>query len=459
MQASTQLPAGPRSALLATLDLIRDPYEAQRKLRRRYGDVMLFPALNGQVVLGLTPSFAKAIFTADPEHFGSWATDTLIAVVGRESLLVSEGERHKRDRKLLTPPFHGARMRAYGEQIRALARTHFEARLTPLAMVNTHGMATKITIDVILGTVFGVSHERSYDEGRAILNDIIADFSPAILFTKRLHLPFFPPWRRYLATRARFNRWLKEQIANARKRASESQQKDESVLGLMLDARYDDGSSMADEEIAMQLLTLLIAGHETTSISIAWAVHWLLHHPNALARVRGEIDALGPDADPEAIAKLPYLSAVCDETLRLHPIVTEVLRTVRKPLRVPMPDGKDIEVPVGVGVGVGIATIHEDPSIYGDPHAFRPERFFSRKYGPFEYLPFGGGHRRCIGAAFAQYEMKIVLATLMTEWNIELMRGAPEKPIRRNVTMAPQYGVPIRVVGRRAQAPMTAACA
>jgi cytochrome P450 len=442
------LPPGPRSALIATVDLIRDPYEAQRKLRARYGDVMVFPALNGQVVFGLTPAFAKAVFTADPEHFGSWATDTLVAVLGRESLLVSEGEPHKRDRKLLTPPFHGARMRTYGEQIRSLARTNFTARLSSLTMVNTHEIATKITIDVILGTVFGVNHAHTYEEGRAILGAIIDDFRPSILFTKRLHVPFFPPWQRYLRTRERFNRWLKEQIEAARKR-NHTNQKDESVLGLMLEARYDDGSPMGDDEIAVQLLTLLIAGHETTSISIAWAVHWLLHHPDALARVRAEVDALGPDADPEAISKLPYLTAVCDETLRLHPIVTEVLRTVRKPLRVPGPGREEIEVPAGFGVGVGIATIHEDPAIYKEPHAFRPERFLERKYGPFEFLPFGGGHRRCIGAAFAQYEMKLVLATLISEWNIELMRSTPEKPIRRSVTMGPEYGVPIRVIGKR----------
>ncbi|MDQ3035426.1 MAG: cytochrome P450 [Myxococcota bacterium] len=445
------LPPGPRSSLLATMQIIRDPYATQRALRARYGDVVTFPSLNGVLVLGHTPAFAKAVFTADPDRFGAWATETLSAVLEPRSLLVSSGEQHKRDRKLLTPPFHGARMRAYGTQTRALARAGLDARFAPGAQVTTQDVTTAITLDVILATVFGVQPGPAEDEGRAILGQVVREFHPAILFTKKLHTTLFPPWRRFLVTRERFRAWLGARIAEAHERMRAGAG-DESVLGLMLAARYDDGTEMSDSDIAVQLVTLLIAGHETTSIALAWAVHWLLRDPAALARLRAELDALGPDADPESIAKLPYLGAVCDETMRMNPIITEVLRALKKPLRVPGPDGAEIEVPAGIGVGVGIAAIHEDPAIYPEPHRFRPERFLERKYGPFEHLPFGGGHRRCIGAAFAMYEMKLVLATMVSEWNLELARPGAERPVRRNVTMGPEHGVPIRVLGRRAVA-------
>jgi cytochrome P450 len=174
-------------------------------------------------------------------------------------------------------------------------------------------------------------------------------------------------------------------------------------------------------------------------------VHWLGRDPEALARVRAEIDGVGIDADPELVARLPYLSAVCDETLRLHPIVTENLRLLRRPFEI-----GGYTLPVGMGIGVAIAEIHTDPSIYEAPHAFRPERFVDRRFSAFEHLPFGGGHRRCIGAAFADYEMRLALAVLVDGWELELV-DRDERPVRRSVTMGPARGVPVRVIGRRAR--------
>jgi cytochrome P450 len=435
--AHPSLPPGPRSALLATIGLIRDPYAMQRSLRARYGKLVTFPSLNGKLVLGLSPEHAKAVFTAPPETFTTFATDTIAEVVEPESLLVSDGARHKRDRKLLTPPFHGARMRAYGDAMQEIARARVE-RWRVGDVVRMHDEATAMTLDVILRSVFGVATGPELDRGRAILGQVVHHFRPSILFTRRLHTPLFPAWRAFLRTREELRAWLQQRIDQAR-----AEGPGEDLLGLMLAARYDDGSAMSDREIAVQLVTLLIAGHETTSIALTWAVYWLLRHPAALARLRDELDALGPEPEPEAVAKLPFLGAVCDEAMRLHVIVPEVLRGLKKPLVM-----GHHEIPAGFGVGVGIAAIHEDPAIYPEPHAFRPERFLERKFGPFEHLPFGGGHRRCIGAAFALYEMKLVLATVTS--SLELASAGPEeRPVRRNVTMAPAHGVPVRVVGRR----------
>ncbi len=207
-------------------------------------------------------------------------------------------------------------------------------------------------------------------------------------------------------------------------------------------ARYDDGTALTEEDLRAHLVTLLFAGHETTAISLAWAVHWLWRNPDLLDELRAEITDAGPDAPPEDIAKLPLLCAVCDETLRLHPIVTENLRLLRKPLKV-----GDYTVPEGIGVGVAIAIIHEDPDLYPEPQAFRPHRFLDRKFNAFEFLPFGGGHRRCIGASFAHYEMRLAIATLVTSGiDLELLEP-DEQPRRRSVTMGPARGVPVRVRG------------
>jgi cytochrome P450 len=296
----------------------------------------------------------------------------------------------------------------------------------------------EVTVDIILRAVFGVSEGPGLDEGRRILAELLAVFSPAILFTKATHSALFPPWRRWSAGKARFQAWAEARIAEARTREG-----GEDVLSMMVAARYDDGSAMTDEEIGTQMATLLFAGHETTAIALSWAVHWLHRNPATLARLREEIASLGPSPEAEAIAKLPYLGAVCDETLRLHPIVTENLRQLKKPLRV-----GEHEIPAGVGVGVAIAAIHEDPALYPEPQAFKPERFLERRYTAFEHLPFGGGHRRCIGAAFAEHEMRIVLATLVSGWDLELLRP-DEKPVRRSITLGPEHGVPVRVIGAR----------
>lgn len=173
-------------------------------------------------------------------------------------------------------------------------------------------------------------------------------------------------------------------------------------------------------------------------------MYWLLRHPQALTRVREEVVGAGEGAELERLA---YLSAVCNETLRMHPIAPDLVRNVVTPLRV-----QGVEVPAGYGVGIPVCLLHGDAELYPEPQAFRPERFLERRYGPFEFLPFGGGHRRCLGAAFAEYEMRVVLATLLPRFELELTSSEPERPVRRNVTIGPEHGVPLRVLSRLAEA-------
>jgi cytochrome P450 len=200
---------------------------------------------------------------------------------------------------------------------------------------------------------------------------------------------------------------------------------------------------MSDGEVRDQLITLLAAGHETTATALAWALYWTHRDPSIAADLRAELAGLGPGAEPDAIAALPRLDAVCTETLRLHPIVPDVTRRLRAPLRL-----GDRLIPANAGAGVTTTTMHSDPLLYPEPERFKATRFLGTKPPMFGYTPFGGGSRRCLGAAFATYEMKLVLATLLATFELEL-RDRDVVPFRRNVTMGPRGGVRMRVLRRR----------
>jgi cytochrome P450 len=214
------------------------------------------------------------------------------------------------------------------------------------------------------------------------------------------------------------------------------------ILSLLLAARHEDGSGLDDQAIFEQLVTLLFAGHSTTAMSLTWALHRLLDEPAVLSRLTAEVAALGKDVDPEALAKAPYLEAVCSETLRLYPAALSAGRKLLNPLEV-----AGYALPAGSGVIVSILLAHYNPEVFPEPTRFRPERFLDRTYTPFEYLPFGGGSRRCIGAAFGLYEMKIVLGTLLQRF---VFQRASNKPvhIRSFVGTEPSRPIGLRVAAR-----------
>jgi cytochrome P450 len=207
---------------------------------------------------------------------------------------------------------------------------------------------------------------------------------------------------------------------------------------------------MTAGEIRDQLFTMLIAGHETTAVSLAWAVYWMLREPASLARLRAEL-AQNEGAPPETTLRLPYLSAFVRETLRIEPVVTDVPRICRKPFEL-----GSWTVPAGELVTVNIAALHADPAIYPEPERFRPERFLERKFHAGEFVPFGGGHRRCLGAAFAEAELAVAVSTIARDWDLMLADREPERSVRRNVTMGPARGVRVKVARRRAPSVATA---
>ncbi len=428
---------GPDPLPVATLRFARDPYSYFDSCRRRLGPVFQSWLAGHRIVLSGEPEHVRTIFGADHDTAGAFNPGHLEALLGKHSLILIDGASHHRERKLLTPPLHGARMRSYAGIIRdsSLRRAAHWRVGAPLVMQEaTQGMS----IDVIVKAVFGVQDPaRAAAFESALLGTIDAVWMPAVLI-RGLQRDLGPltPWSRFVRARARADALIREQIAARRLDPT-----GDDILGLMITARYEDGEGMSDAQIRDELITLLAAGHETTAIALAWAMYWLHRHPDTLERLRAELASAGDSLD--AIASLPYLEAVCHETLRLYPIVPLAPRTLRQPMIL-----GEHTLPTGTHVGACMAVLHRHPDLYPEPDVFRPERWLSRAarpgglaFSPWEFAPFGGGIRRCIGAAFALYEMKHALAALLPRHRFRLLDDHPVRPVRRNITLGPRGGV------------------
>ena len=437
-----RLPPGPRGSVVQMLRYARDPLGFYADCARRFGDVFTVPTVLGPLVVCGDPEGVRSIFALPPESFSRWSTDSVSPLLGEASLLLSGGGRHARDRKLLTPPFHGERMRAYGAVMRAAALRE-AASWASGAAFSMQEAGSAISIDVILRAVFGVDEAAGLDPLRAAVLGALAAMSPLLMLFPALRRRFggVGPYARMLRVRDRLDALIYGAIARRRARGDGD---GDDILGLLSSARYDDGSAMTDREIRDQLLTLVFAGHETSGIALAWAINWLERTPSVRDHLVAELSALGDDPAPAALAAAPYLEAVCLETLRLYPVVAEVVRLLRAPLTLAA-----WTIPAGVAISAGIALVHARAELYPAPQAFRPERFLERRFAPHEYLPFGGGARRCIGAAFGLYEMKVVLGTLLTRYRFRLVRDEPERPVMRNLAMGPKRRVCVTASPRR----------
>jgi len=435
------LPAGPRSKWLTTYQIMTGGPPVMERFRDRYGDPFLLRSLNGELVTTGRPELVREIFTADPDDYLAFASDPLTPLIGAESILISSGPQHRRERRLLAPPFLGSRMRSLGpSMVRATERRI--AHLRPGDEFSAVDLTQAISLDVILEAVFGVEEPDRIELYHGSIIELMNAVNPVFLFAKPLQRSVFGrgPWAHFVRLRERALQLLQEQIDRVRPMAD---QRDD-VLSGMLRLEYEDGSRPSDDFIKSQLVTFLAAGHETTGIALAWALDWVWRTPGVLERLRSEVESASPGFDAAVVAEVPYLEAVCQETLRIHPILPEVMRT----LRVPRTFG-GFEVPAGAGLCASISLVHSNPELYPEPERFRPDRFLERKFTPFEYLPFGGGARRCLGSSLANYEMALALATITRDLELELVAEKPPVAVRRNVTMGPEGGVRMRVRERR----------
>lgn len=450
MTEHVSVPPGPRGAPIQSLRYMRDPYGYYERNRARFGDLFTIPTLNGTLVVTLTPEGAQEILAAPSDAFVTgFGLDAIIPFVGRNSLFAVSGERHRQERKLLSPAFHGRRMRAYADTARQSALREAESWV-PGAEIRLLEAMQRLALDVVIQAVFGVQSMERVEAFRSAVRSAVSEVNPLPIFFRFLQHEFggVGPWARFRREMTRLDDLLYEQIALCRQSSSES----EDVLSALVRAESDEPETVSDARIRDHLLTLLVAGHETTATALTWALLEVHRHPDVRERILDELGALGPDPSPEALVELPYLDALCCEALRLHPIVPEFFRTVRTSW-----EFGGYTIPAGISVAGSILMIHRDETLYPEPDHFRPERFLERRFAPHEFAAFGGGFRRCLGAAFALSEMKIALGTLLPRFELELVEPAMPRTVFRSVILAPEGGVPARVVRRLDRAPRRAA--
>ncbi len=439
----TALPPGPSSTILSTWHVGLHPFTFYKDCLEQYGDPFTITAFNGTVVCTGKPEGARQVFEADPDTFLPFGVEAAAPIIGEDSIFMLSGERHRRERKLLAPPFHGRRMKAYAGEMQAAALRRV-ASWQPGQRLSLQKELQHIALEIILRAVFGAREGDDLERYEKTVREAIDAVSPSFLFFKFLQHEFggLSPWARFKKTSDALKALLAETIT--RRRAGDGAGED--ILSLLVQATYDDGSSMTDTQIISEMITLMSAGHETTGVSMSWAFDHLCRDPDQLRRLQEELDALGPDPAPDTYeGRLPFLNAVIQETLRLHPVLSDVIRLLDRPF-----DLLGHTLPAGVAIAVVPWLTHRDPSIFEEPDAFKPERFIDRTWSPYEYIPFGGPPRRCIGSAFAQTEMRIVLGTLFSRCRFTLVDDEPAEPKRLNAVMGPESGIPVIYEGPRA---------
>ncbi|MFO0578921.1 MAG: cytochrome P450 [Polyangia bacterium] len=442
------LPPGPSShALVQTWQWIRSPYAFLEDCAARFGETFQMTLSGfGTAVVVSNPDDIKEVFAASPDVLlGGKSNAVLRPFVGSNSLLILDGSEHQRQRKLLMPSFHGERMQAYGQTMLDLADAAIDA--WPLQQtLRLHPEFQAITLRVILRTILGVAEgdrlQRLYEEVR---NGVEVASNPLLLFPfAQRDLGAWSPWGKFKRMSNTVDEMLRQEIDERRQRGGAEKRTD--ILSMLLQARDESGEPMTFQELRDELVTMVVAGHETTATALGWTICALAEDPELWARLRQEI-ATAVEGDrlvPERVARLELLDATVREGLRLWPVAPMTGRVVQKPLSI---GGYDI--PAGWVVAPAVYLAHRRPAAFPEPARFRPERFLHTKHSPGEWLPFGGGNRRCIGAAFATYEMKMVLAAMVARTALRLEPGYVPRPHRRGVTLAPAKGVPVRLHERR----------
>jgi cytochrome P450 family 135 len=431
------LPPGPKAP--AVVNLVRfalRPLQTLHGWQARYGEAFTVRLTGfGTGVYVTDPQAIRELFTGDQSdlHAGE-ANSFMEPVLGAHSVLVLDGEEHMRQRKLLLPPFGGARVEAARETIGEIAAREFGGWAVGERVVVRERMR-RLTFEVICRVVFGVTEGERMERLRERLGAVI-DGSPVYMLVgaARRDLGPLSPGRKFTRRLAAADEALEEEIEVRRGERDLEERTD--VLSLLLRARDEQGRGMTTRELRDELFTMLAAGHETTATGLAFAFELLLRNPRVLGRLREELGEGEGDG---------YLDAVVKETLRLRPVLDGAERTLTEPRWL-----AGWELPAGTKVYPGIALVHTREDLHRDPHEFRPERFLDEGVESYSWIPFGGGIRRCIGAALAQAEMAEVLRVGVAALELQPVRERPDPVVLRGITLAPKHGVEVRVLKRLA---------
>lgn len=408
-----------------------DPIGHIRWFAGRYGAVSAprFPGM-GLIVSIADPDLIRQVFTGDAGtfHSGESSKPVLEPTVGSNSLLTLDDEAHMRHRKLLLGPFHGQNISRWEETIRSTTEQEIASWPVgePFAL---HERLRTITLDVILRAVFGVREQARFEQARALIKEFANRAHPISLFpAMRRDLGPRSPWVRFKRARANLDTFLYAEIERRRSEPDLAQRDD--VLSLLLRATDEAGEHLREQELRDELVTVLAAGHETTATAVAWAFERLLRTPRVLDRLTRSLE----EGDE-------YLDATIKETLRARPVVTDVGRKLTREIEL-----GGYRLPAGTLVMPAIAALHFRADLYPEPDEFRPERFLQGTPDAYTWIPFGGGVRRCIGASFAQFEMRVIIKTILERTRMRPAGRRPERSKLRNVTAAPGRGCQVLVM-------------
>jgi cytochrome P450 len=416
------------------------PISFMEHCRRRCGDAfgVRFAGFERPTFFLSDPEVLRALYTEHAHTLPPGRSVALRPVMGEQSVLLLEGREHIARRRMMLPQFHGERMRSYESIVREVAEREI-ARWPAGETFALHPSMQAVTLEVILSAVFGVTDPERREQLRRLLPRLLGENS-SILLQLRVLLSGRSgrgdPLAQLRELTDEIDAILLAEIAERREDPLLAERED--ILSLLLGARFEDGSGMSDRDVRDQLVTLLLAGHETTATALAWTFDLLLRHPATLARLTDEVDREGGEGE--------YMRAVVSESLRLRPVVPLAGRRLAVEL-----EAGGLKLPAGTDVTPAIWLMHTRADLYPEPYAFRPERFLANPPTTYGWVPFGGGIRRCLGAAFAEFEMRVVLETVLRERTLQAVGARPEHVARRNVTFSPKRGTRVRASVRAAR--------
>ena len=439
--SASGLPPGP--GIIETFNFVRNPFRFMDDCARRYGDwfTVRVPGVS-PFVFTSDPAAIREVFLGDPEnlHAGK-ANRPLGAFMGEKSVLFLDGAAHLHDRRLILPAFQGDRMKAYAAMMQSIAREAID-RWPVGETFKIHPAMRAITFEVIMRAVFGLDDRPESIQLKEALRKFFAVSTGrfgALLQLPAMQIDLGPwsPWGRIV----RINRDVEGlMFAEFARRREENRSGREDILSMLLMARDENGVAMTDRVLRDEMITLILAGHETTAASLAWTINRLLSHPEVMSAARAEITNASKDAE---FKPLKYLETVINETMRLDTVVPNVGRELQIPMRIA---GRDL--PKGVVLAPCIYLTHRRADLWPEPEKFDPTRFLDARPAVNAFFPFGGGTRRCIGAAFATYQMQVVLREVLTRVELAPAPGYVTKPIRSSIALAPSAGMPV-IVARR----------
>jgi cytochrome P450 len=449
--SSTSLPPGPRHASWwQTARLVNDAEGFLSSCVARYGDPFSAPIRDGMVVFTGRRDLVKAIFSAPTDVVAPYAPDHIASVLGPHALILLTGGRHKHERSMVMPLFHGQHLHTWTQTMVEVTRAHLAA--LPTGDVVALDLCQRIALDVVLRVIFGFADEARHRQILDLTLAFLGAVHPLAIFfdgaTKQLPDAMkVGRLKRWPVAKARLAAFLQDEITRRRR---PGHMPGPTVIDTFLQLRFDDGSMLSDDDVADQLRTFLVTGHETTAGAMAWAIDAVFRDPAIHDRLQDELATVDVD-DGEALARLPYLGAVVDEALRLHPVIPYVPKRTVQPFEL---DGH--QLPIGTGVFVTAALAHMNPEVFSDPTRFRPERFLEEKPAATEYFPFGGGVKRCLASAFATHEMRIVLGTIVARHRFAPRTG-PLRPVHHGISRGPAGRGPLTNLGPLASASTSSA--